>query len=136
MTSIYCANSDAKLVSSSSEFLVRLYGTKNQSPQGLAIGNGLWDEIRRLSVLPNQRAFDFLSIALSVVSADQFISRQAFGTTGFQRRIELTVALGNPYVWNEVGRRLELILNFLTGNSWSLTFVYGGERVHTRLDQK
>lgn len=136
MTSIYCANSNAKLASSDSEFLVRLYGTRSQSPHGLAIGNGLSDEIRRLNVLPNQKAFDFLSIALSVISADQFISRQAYGTTGFQRRIELTVALANPDIWSEVGGLLESILNFLTGDRWALTFEDGGERVPTRLDQK
>lgn len=136
MTSIYCANSDTKLASSESEFLVRLYGTKNHSPQGLAIGNGLSDEIRRLNILPNQRAFDFLSIALSVVSADQFISRQAYGTNGFQRRIELTIALASPDIWSEVCGMLESILNFLTGDRWALTFEGGGERVPTRLDQK
>ena len=136
MTSIYCANSYAKLASSESSFLVRLYGTKNQSPQGLAIGNGLIDKIRHLNVLPNQRAFDFLSIALSVVSADQFISRQAYGTTGFQRRIELHIALASPDVWRKECDLLESMLNFLTGDKWILTFEDGGERVPTRNDQK
>lgn len=136
MTSIYCANDETRLASSDSEFLVRLYGTRSQSPQGLAIGNGLSDEIRRLNVLPSQRAFDFLSIALSVVSADQFISRQAYGTTGFQRQIELTISLASPDIWREVSGLLESILNFLTGDKWALTFEDGGERVPTRLDQK
>jgi len=136
MTSIYCANDDSKLASSGSEFLVRLYGTKNQSPQGLAIGNGLPGEVKRLNVLPSQRAFDFLSIALAVVSADQFISRQKYGTSGFKRHIELTVALVIPDVWRDVSGKLESILNFLTGDIWTLAFEEGGERVPTRLDQK
>ncbi len=136
MTSIYCSNNDTKLASSNSELLVRLYGTRNQSPQGLAIGNGFFNEIRHLSVLPNQRAYDFLTIALSVVSADQFISRQAYGTTGFHRHIELTISLASPDIWNEVTGMLEATLNFLTGDRWTLKFEGGGERGPTRLDQK
>lgn len=136
MTSIYCANDDRGLASSCSEFLVRLYGTRNQSPQGLAIGNSLPGEIKRLNILPNQRAFDFLSIALAVVSADQFISRQEYGISGFQRYIELTVALAIPNDWYEVSGKFESILNFLTGDIWTLSFEEGGERVPTRLAQK
>ena len=135
MTTIFCTSDETKLRESESEFRVRLYGTRSQSPQGLSIGNRLPDEIRHLNVLPSQRAFDFLSIALAVVSADQFISRHKYGASGFSRHIELTVALACPDVWDEVKSEIETLLNFLTSDRWSLSFEDGGERVPSRIDQ-
>lgn len=136
MVSITCSNSADHLKSVTDDFRVLLYGSANQSPDRYCIGNTCKNQITHLNLLPSQRAFDFLSIALSVVAADLFIAREEYGSDGFARPIDLTVAIGNPQPWNEVKDSLEKTLCFLTGDRWALAFIDGGERAPSKLDQK
>lgn len=135
MTTILCSNDPAKLTNSDADFRVLLYGSSNQSPAGLSIGNTCIDAIKHLDTLPDQRAFDFLSIALSIVAADSFVLRKQFAADGFSRLLELEIAVGNATPWRHITEKIEVALNFLTGDKWLISFQSGGERAPSRIDQ-
>lgn len=81
--------------------------------------------LKRLRLAPTERAWDFTSIALSVVAADEAVTRSD-SPDGWTREIELTVAVAAPAFWDSQRPELERALEFLTGDIWSLTFVPGG----------
>src|SRR5262245_59808113 len=54
--------------------------------------------ISRYHLAPDQRAWDLLSIALSVIAADECCPRNV-SADGWTRTIELTVAVSNPKPW-------------------------------------
>lgn len=71
------------------------------------------------------QAWDFLSIALSVVAAD-FTDLRAKSADGWTRLINLEIAVQDPVFWNTQARALEAALRFLTTDRWTLTFHPGG----------
>ncbi len=77
----------------------------------------------RLEAAP--RAWDFLSIALSVVTAD-LAGRRSGSPDGWTREFELTVAVADPAFWNTQASALERALKFLSTDRWRLSFVDGG----------
>lgn len=70
-------------------------------------------------------AWDFLSIALSVVAAD-FTDLREKSADGWTRLIDLEIAVQDPVFWNKQARALEAALRFLTTDRWTLTFHPGG----------
>lgn len=138
MTQILCHNSVDALDAGSSEFGALLYGLPDKTRYHAGLGNAVRREIARLASPVSQVAFDFLSIALAVTAADLFIRRDE-SPDGFARRIELSVAVGEPTTWNKVRQQLERLLSFLSGDAWSIKFLSGGSKTpgHTeRKDQK
>ncbi|MGO8083057.1 Qat anti-phage system QueC-like protein QatC [Rhizobium leguminosarum] len=104
---------------------VRLYGVTNV--HGTAhIGNSVPEDIERLSASTSVAAFDFLSIALAVTAADSFIPRSVHGEDGWARSFELEIPLVSPQTWQSSRGDLEKVLDFLSGDSWHLTFTAGG----------
>ena len=81
--------------------------------------------LKRQRLAPSERAWDFTSIALSVVAADEAVTRTT-SPDGWTREIELTVAVAAPTFWDSQKAELRRALEFLTGDIWSLTFVPGG----------
>jgi len=79
---------------------------------------------RHLSVAP--RAWDFLSIALSVVAADA-ASVRTLSADGWAREYELDVAVGDPDFWGGQALHIEQALAFLTTDRWQLHFHAGGQ---------
>ncbi len=73
------------------------------------------------------RAWDFLSIALSVVAAD-FTDLRARSADGWTRTLELHIAVQDPVFWNAQARALEAALGFLTTDVWTFVFHPGGYR--------
>ena len=71
------------------------------------------------------RAWDFLSIALSVVTAD-LAGRRSESADGWTREFDLTVAVADPAFWSTQAAGLETALKFLSTDRWRLTFVSGG----------
>lgn len=136
MTSIICSDDPEVLTSSDAEFRVLLYGSSHKSPDGLSIGNPCRTAVKYLDLLPDQRAFDFLTIALSVVAADSFILRKTYGVDGFARPIELTISVGYAPAWIRVKNKLENLLNFLTGDTWTLAFLKHGMGAPASFEQK
>ncbi|WP_175481794.1 Qat anti-phage system QueC-like protein QatC [Palleronia pelagia] len=91
--------------------------------------------MRRLEGTISPKAFDFLSIALSAVTADVFVPR-ASSANGFSRAIELTTSVQDPAFWKAQASDLEEALNFLTGDRWEMTFVGEGRSAPTAASRK
>lgn len=104
---------------------VLLYGYKNETKHRYAIGNPCYGAVSRLYPSPEQNAFDFFTIALSVIAADKFILREN-GVHGFNRDINAEIEIASPQTWTNVKYDLEKTLNFLTGDQWTLTFSENG----------
>lgn len=77
----------------------------------------------RLEAAP--KAWDFLSLALSVVTADLAGQRSA-SADGWTREFDLTVAVADPAFWNGQALAIEAALRFLSTDRWRLTFIGGG----------
>lgn len=71
------------------------------------------------------RAWDFLSLALSVVTAD-LADRRSESADGWTRELDLTVAVADPAFWNSQAAAIETALKFLSTDRWRITFVVGG----------
>lgn len=125
---LVCAPEDYPFVENGTLNVV-LYGQpgaveEGRSPRGSAGQAAKFDFLRaRLQAAP--RAWDFLSIALSVVTADLAVSR-ADSPDGWTREIDLTVAVADPGFWSTQTAELEMALKFLSTDRWRLSFVGGG----------
>ncbi len=104
---------------------VRLFGAA-AFPGTAHIGNKVPDQIERLGVPTSNTAFDLLAIALAVTAADSFVPRNRNGENGWARQIEIELPLISPQTWIPVREKLERMLNFLSGDTWSLKFAPGG----------
>ena len=78
-------------------------------------------EMRRSQIHPSVLAFDFLMIALGVVSADKAVLRSECAD-GWTRQIELTVHVHEFDKWLQEKKQLEEMLRFLTGDFWTIHF--------------
>jgi len=83
------------------------------------------ETVRRRRLRPEPAAWDFLSIALSVVVADGETSRSA-SPDGWTREFDLDVALHDPTRWEALADPFSLALAFLTTDRWNMTFSDGG----------
>ena len=101
-----------------------LYGPQT-SPKVGCIGKNLLKEIQARHLMPASRSWDFLSIALAVVAADEGVPRSR-SADGWTRRINLTVAVIDPSFWATQTVPLQEALSFVTGDIWEVTFVDGG----------
>lgn len=89
------------------------------------VGDLVPGRLRRLGLAPSARAWDFTSLAMAVVAADETVPRGR-SPDGWTREIGLTVSVGDPDFWNTQGNRIVQALGFLSGDVWTLDFVGGG----------
>lgn len=90
-----------------------------------SIGARIPGVVHALQLKPAARAWDFLSIALSVIAADESSPRST-SADGWTRQIKLTIAVIDPQFWSSVVEQLEEALRFLTADIWELEFIGGG----------
>ncbi|HCY63449.1 MAG TPA: hypothetical protein DHV59_11595 [Oxalobacteraceae bacterium] len=90
-------------------------------------GHAARDEIARKRLNPSTHAWDLLSIALSVVTAD-FAAQRAQSPDGWTREIQLDIAVSAPDFWRTQQQELSAALAFLTTDRWSFRFHGGGDR--------
>jgi 7-cyano-7-deazaguanine synthase in queuosine biosynthesis len=102
---------------------VVLFGS-HAAGQGSA-GAAVYHEIKREKLAPSGRAWDFLSLALSVVAADA-AGHRATSPDGWTRVFDLTVAVADRPFWESKTRLIAQMLGFLTTDIWRLSFVDGG----------
>lgn len=102
----------------------QLFNQREVASEGEVAGKML-EVIGRLGVAPDQKAWDFLSIALAVIAADETCPRSV-SADGWTRTIELTVAVSAPKIWNKHVAKLEQALAFLSTDRWKITLVDGG----------
>jgi len=101
---------------------VQLYRINNHMS---FIGNTLLKTLEQKGSCISEQAMDFLSIAMAVTAADTFILRND-SDDGWHRQINLELPLCNPEQWKVVKNKLEKTLYFLSGDTWSFSFVGGG----------
>lgn len=85
------------------------------------IGRALGD-LARLGVHPTEIGVDVLVLAAHVHAADTRISRMSESQDGWTREIRLIVPVFDPERWTAVTPTFVRMLNFLTGDRWSLAF--------------
>lgn len=88
-----------------------------------ALGASLPRELRRYGIVPSLAAIDFAAFAFSVIAADKLISR-AESPDGWTRVIDMTIYLSEPEKWSPIKGKAEEMLRFLTGDFWTLHFMY------------
>ena len=121
---ITCAEFGFDFDSIESDLDVILYEKATKSSQG-SIGRSLKRHFKSKNLVPEPRAWDLLSIALAVISADSAGYRQT-SPDGWTRILELTVSVNDPEFWNANVVSFQEFLAYLTTDKWTLNFVDGG----------
>lgn len=106
------------------ELPVSLY----EQPTGTVMysaGTDLLRRVNRAGLVPVPRAWDLLTIALSVVAADMIVQRGG-SPDGWTRELALRTAVSDPGFWTSQQVLLETQLRFLTTDVWGLGFLPGG----------
>ena len=85
------------------------------------IGHAL-DDLTKVGVFPTERSLDLLIVAVHVHAADTRISRATESQDSWTREIRLVIPVSDPSRWASGTNRLERMLNFLTGDRWSVGF--------------
>ncbi|WNL41601.1 Qat anti-phage system QueC-like protein QatC [Halomonas sp. PAMB 3264] len=102
---------------------VVIYG---QAEKGqVSVGGYTRHLIKKTHLEISPQAWDFLSIALSIVAAD-FSDLRAKSADGWTRTLELHIAVQDPVFWNAQAQALEAALRFLTTDIWTFVFYSGG----------
>ncbi|WP_050526535.1 Qat anti-phage system QueC-like protein QatC [Pseudorhodobacter aquimaris] len=107
---------------------VVFYGPRPMRQATGSVGNQLPSAIAGLGVRVDERAFDFLSIAMAVIAADTFVDRGRCAANGWSRKIEIDIPLAQPAVWAPVLPILKRALDFLSGDQWAISVRSGGPR--------
>ena len=88
---------------------------------GHGIGHALTD-LSRLGVFPSEMGVDVLVLAAHVHAADTRVSRDSESQDGWTRELRLIIPVSDPDRWHAVAPTFVRLLNFLTGDRWSLGF--------------
>lgn len=122
---LYCAPLDrTKSGTAKDELPVVLFGRADM-PSAVSIGATALDRLTRKGLVAAPRAWDLLSIALSVIAADTAAGRGE-SPDGWTRGLGLRIAVSDPDFWASQKELLESQLRFLTTDIWSIDFVDGG----------
>ena len=122
---IICAPETYRLEASRNRDMnIVLYG-RPDGPNAGAVGATALDSIQRHKLQPAARAWDLLSIALSVVAADMAVRRDA-SPDGWARQFDLSISVSDPTFWSTQRDLLTHQLRFLTTDIWNINFVDGG----------
>jgi 7-cyano-7-deazaguanine synthase in queuosine biosynthesis len=103
---------------------VVLYGQPGVAERGSA-GDAARRDILFRKLDADPKAWDLLSLALSVVTADIAGLRDR-SPDGWTREFGLDIALGEPVFWNSQAAAIAEALDFLTTDRWTLRFRDGG----------
>ena len=101
-----------------------LYASAEKSSEGSA-GATLLKHVQSAKLSPAPRAWDLLSLALSVICADTYVQR-GDSPDGWTRQIDLRVAVSDLDFWMAQCSYIEDQLEFLTTDIWKLEFKGGG----------
>lgn len=121
---ITCALKEYDFANSGSDLNVVLYGHSKDHILG-SVGGTLKDKIIRNKLFPAIRAWDLLSLALAIVSAD-LAGHRGRSPDGWTREFDLTVSVIDARFWNTQTIIVEKLLAFLTTDRWTLRFIEEG----------
>jgi hypothetical protein len=85
------------------------------------IGTSL-DFLSKIGVFPSEIGLDLLVLATHVQAADTRISRTTESQDAWTREIRIVVPVSDPARWNTAIPPLQRLLNFLTGDRWTIGF--------------
>ena len=88
---------------------------------GHGIGHAL-EDLTAKNVFPTELGLDLLVIAVHVYASDTRISRDTESDDAWTREIRLVIPVSDVPLWNAAVSILERMLNFLTGDRWTLQF--------------
>lgn len=103
------------------EFETRLDLVPGERTLDHGIGRALGDLVR-LGVYPTEAGVDVLVLAAHVHAADTRVSRDSESQDGWTRELRLVVPVSDPDRWTAAAPIFVRMLNFLTGDRWSLGF--------------
>lgn len=121
---ITCALPDFDFENTDSDLNVVLYGHADNPKHG-SVGGALKDKIVRSKLHAAPKAWDLLSLALAIVSAD-LAGHRNISPDGWTREFDLTVSVTDARFWNSHTATVEKLLAYLTTDRWTLTFIEGG----------
>jgi hypothetical protein len=85
------------------------------------IGSAL-DDLAKLGVFPTELGLDLLILAAHVQAADTRISRTTESQDNWTREIRLVIPVSDVGRWTKTMSTLVRLLNFLTGDRWTIQF--------------
>jgi len=103
------------------EILTRLNLASAQKRIDHGIGQAL-DSLKELGVFPTELGLDLLVLAAHVHAADTRIARSTESQDTWTREIRLVVPVSDPNVWRVAAPTLQRMLDFLTGDLWTIGF--------------
>lgn len=121
---VTCALSDFDFAGTQSDLDVVLFANSSDPMRG-SVGAALKQAIMREKVVPAARAWDFLALALAVVSAD-FAGHRERSPDGWTREFNLTISVVDAAFWNANAQTVQQLLAYLSTDRWTLHFVEGG----------
>lgn len=124
---IICSPSNFDFSAEAADLSVVLYERSDDDSIGSA-GAAIKEAILKKKLKPDDRAWDFLTIALSVMAADLAGHRNK-SSDGWTREFELSIAVIDPTFWNSQIALLEEMLWFLTNDRWRFSFRENGDRL-------
>lgn len=80
------------------------------------------DSLAKLGVYPSERGVDLLVLAAHVQATDTHISRDTESQDGWTRELRIVVPVSDPVLWTASIPVLQRLLNFLTGDRWTVGF--------------
>jgi hypothetical protein len=83
---------------------------------------GALTSLKTLGVYPSEIGVDLLVVAAHVHAADTRISRTEQSQDSWTREIRLVVPVSDPPRWTRASPTLVRLLNFLTGDKWTIGF--------------
>lgn len=121
---IFCTPNENDQSVTNVDLKVVLFGSSKNPLNGYS-GTNIWKEIKKSKLDPEPKAWDLLSIALSVIAAD-YAGHRKKSHDGWTRIFDLTVAVNDKDFWTQQSMLLSKLLGFLTTDRWNITFVDGG----------
>src|SRR3569623_2207750 len=98
---------------------VALLGPGNRLAHGIG---GVLHDLQGLGLAPTEIGIDLLVIAAHVYAADTRISRESEAEDSWTREIGLVVPVSDPGTWSSAAPMLKKLLDFLTGDRWTIAF--------------
>jgi 7-cyano-7-deazaguanine synthase in queuosine biosynthesis len=80
------------------------------------------DHLARLGFIATEIGIDLAILAALVTAADTRVSRQGSAIDAWTRQLFLNVPVSDPVLWSTQTTLLQHMLNFLTGDRWTLAF--------------
>jgi 7-cyano-7-deazaguanine synthase in queuosine biosynthesis len=121
---LVCAPKDYAFAGAGDAVEVILYGHADRQTRG-STGAAVKEKIVREKLHAATRAWDFLSLALSVTAADLTGHRNT-SSDGWTREFELEISVADPAFWNAHLELVKNLLGFLTTDRWQISFIGGG----------